>query len=156
MVLGAEVRYYNGISRMAELKDFRIEGSKLLLLEMPSAVWTEYMIRELIELSSESSLKIMLAHSERYLGIQNKEVYGRLLENDILMQVNADFFASFSTKRRAVSMLNDGKIHFIGSDSHNTISRPPNIGKAFDVIRKKMGDDFLNQMNEYGNSMLNQ
>ena len=156
MVLGAEVRYYNGISRMAELKDFRIEGSKLLLLEMPSAVWTEYMIRELIELSSESSLKIMLAHSERYLGIQNKEVYGRLLENDILMQVNADFFASFSTKRRAVSMLNDSKIHFIGSDSHNTISRPPNIGKAFDVIRKKMGDDFLNQMNEYGNSMLNQ
>ena len=152
---GAEVRYYQGISKMNELKSFCIEGSKLLLLEMPMAVWSEYMIRELVELSSENSLRIILAHSERYVKIQNKEVYKRLLESDILMQVSADYFTSFSTKRRALSLLGEGHVHFIGSDCHNTTSRPPNIGKAFDTICKKFGVDFLNQMNEYGKSMLN-
>lgn len=152
---GAEVRYYQGISKMNELKSFCIEGSKLLLLEMPMAVWSEYMIRELVELSSENSLRIILAHSERYVKIQNKEVYKRLLESDILMQVSADYFTSFSTKRRALSLLGEGHVHFIGSDCHNTASRPPNIGKAFDTICKKFGVDFLNQMNEYGKSMLN-
>ncbi len=151
---GAEVRYYQGISRMADLKSFCIEGSKLLLLEMPMAVWTEYMLRELTELSSENSLKIILAHSERYMKFQNKEVYKRLLESDILMQVSADYFASFSTKRRAVSLLSEGYVHFIGSDCHNTATRPPNIGKAFDTVCKKIGVEFLNQMNEYGKSML--
>ncbi len=151
---GAEVRYYQGISKMNELKSFCIEGSKLLLLEMPMSVWSEYMLRELVELSSENSLKIILAHSERYIKIQSKEVYKRLLESDILMQVSADYFSSFSTKRRALSLLGEGYVHFIGSDCHNTASRPPNIGKAFDTICKKFGVDFLNQMNEYGKSML--
>lgn len=155
IILGAEVRYYQGISKLNELKSFCIEGSKLLLLEMPMAVWSEYMIRELVELSSENSLKIILAHGERYIKIQSKEVYKRLLESDILMQVSADYFTSFSTKRRALSLLGEGYVHFIGSDCHNTTSRPPNIGKAFDTICKKFGVDFLNQMNEYGKSMLN-
>ena len=55
--LGAEVKYYQGISRMADLKALRIEGSKLLLLEMPMSSWTENMIRELLEMSSRSDTK---------------------------------------------------------------------------------------------------
>ena len=70
IVLGAEVRYYQGISRMEGLKSLRIEGSKLLLLEMPMSSWTEYMVRELIEMSAGSSIKIILAHVERYLALQ--------------------------------------------------------------------------------------
>ena len=35
IVLGAEVEYYLGISRLAELKSLCVEKSRLLLLEMP-------------------------------------------------------------------------------------------------------------------------
>ena len=59
--LGAEVRYYQGISRMNDLKYLRIEGSKLLLLEMPMSSWTESMIRELIELSGKNSINAAAA-----------------------------------------------------------------------------------------------
>ena len=62
ILLGAEVRYYQGISRMADLNALRIENSKLILLEMPISTWTEYMIRELIEISGKSEVKIVLAH----------------------------------------------------------------------------------------------
>ena len=152
--LGAEDRYYQGISRMADLKALRIEGSKLLLLEMPMTGWTEYMVRELIELSGKSSIRIVLAHIERYLSLQKQAVWERIYDSGILMQVNASFFTTLASKRKAISLLRKGKIHFVGSDCHNMTSRSPQIGKAFEIIQKKLGDNYLSQMNEYGYSML--
>lgn len=152
--LGAEVRYYQGISRMADLKALRIEGSKLLLLEMPMTSWTEYMVRELIELSGKSSIRIVLAHIERYLSLQKQAVWERIYDSGILMQVNASFFTTLASRRKAISLLRKGKIHFMGSDCHNMTSRSPQIGKAFEIIQKKLGDDYINQMNEYSYSML--
>lgn len=154
IVLGAEVRYYQGISRMDDLKVLRIEGSKLLLLEMPMSSWTEYMIRELIELSGRSSIKIVLAHMERYLTLQTQDTWNRILGCGILMQANASFFTSFYTRHKALTLLKEDSIHFIGSDCHNVTLRPPRIGQAFEIIRKKLGDDYISQMNEYGYSML--
>lgn len=156
ILLGAEVRYYQGISRMDGLKALRIEGSKLLLLEMPMSAWTEYMIRELIEMSGRSSIKIVLAHIERYLSLQTQNTWNRIRECGILMQANASFFTSFSTKRKALTLLKEDNIHFIGSDCHNVASRPPQIGKAFEIIQKKLGEDYIHQMNEYGYSLLDE
>ena len=154
IILGAEVRYYQGISRMDGLKALRIEGSKLLLLEMPMSSWTEYMVRELIEMSGSNNIKIVLAHIERYLNLQTKNTWSRILESGILMQSNASFFTSFSSKRKALTRLKEDNIHFIGSDCHNLTSRPPQIGKAFEIIKKKLGEDYICQMNEYGYSLL--
>jgi protein-tyrosine phosphatase len=154
ILLGAEVRYYQGINRMADLKALRIEGTKLLLLEMPMSSWTEYMVRELIEMSGRSSIKVILAHVERYMALQKQSVWNRLLESGILIQVNASFFTSFASKRKALSLLREGSVHFVGSDSHNMSSRPPRVGKAFEVIQKKLGENYLKQMNEYGHSLL--
>lgn len=154
VLLGAEVRYYQGISRMQGLSSLKIENSKLLLLEMPNSTWSEYMIRELIELSGRSGIKIILAHVDRYLAFQNKAILERITQSGILVQFNANSFTSFVSKRKAISLLKKGSIHFIGSDCHNIESRPPQIGKAFEIIRKKLGEEFINQMNEYGYSAL--
>lgn len=152
--LGAEVLYYQGISRLEGLMALRIEGSKLLLLEMPMTEWTEHMIKELIELSGKGGIRLVLAHVERYFGMQKQAVWERLSDSGILMQVNASFFTSFTSKRKAFSLLREGKIHFVGSDCHNMTSRPPQIGRAFEIIRKKLGDGYLAQMNRYGYSLL--
>ncbi len=155
ILLGAEVLYYPGISRMPGFKDLRVEGSNILLLEMPLCKWSGYMIRELVELSSMGGVKIVLAHIERYTRLQSPQVWTKLLNSGILMQVNASFFTSFGTKRKALTLLREGGIHFVGSDCHNLISRPPQIGKAFEIIQKKLGTDYVNQINEYGMSCLN-
>ncbi len=154
VVLGAEVRYYQGISRMADLKALRIEGSKTLLLEMPFSIWTEYMVRELVEISNNGGIKLVLAHIERYLNLQKRDVLKRVFDSDILIQANASFFSSLITKQKAISLLKEGKIHLLGTDAHNTTSRIPKIGKAFDVINNKLGRDYLSQMNEFGYSLL--
>lgn len=151
--LGAEVHYYPGISRMEGLSSLCIEGSKLLLMEMPMSRWTDSMVRELIDLSGRDGLCLVLAHIDRYLSLQDKEVWNRLLENGILMQTNASFFSNFTTKRKALALLREGYIHLLGSDCHNMTTRPPRIGKAAGVIQRRFGDDYLCQMNEFGYSL---
>ncbi|MBR0447680.1 MAG: hypothetical protein IIX28_04360 [Clostridia bacterium] len=153
--LGAEVRYYLGISRLERLKDLCIEGSNLLLLEMPMSRWTESMLRELTELSGRDGICIVLAHIDRYLSLQKQEVWDRLLECGILMQTNASFFNSVTTRSRALAMLRDGYVHVLGSDCHNMTSRPPQLGKAFDRIQKRFGADYIQQMTEFGYSLFN-
>lgn len=153
LLLGAEVRYYQGISRMEALMDLRIQGSKVLLLEMPMSVWSESTVRELIEMSGKSGVQIVLAHVERYLRLQKQSVWDRIADSGILMQVNANYFTALTSKRKALSLLEEGMVHFLGSDCHNLTSRPPLLGKAFEVIRKKFGDGYLDQMKQYGYSL---
>lgn len=150
IICGAEVKYYPGISRMEDLSRLALEGTNILLLEMPMARWTDFTVNELTELANTRGLKIVLAHIERYIAMQNGRVLEELLESGVLMQVNSSFFLRFASKRKAVRMLGAGYIHFIGSDCHNMTSRQPKIEPAYQFISKKLGDDFTSRMIEYG------
>ena len=154
IVPGAEVYYYPGITRMHELKSLCIEGSKLLLLEMHMNKWSDYTVNELSELASSGRVTVILAHIERFWNFQSAKVWDRLYDCGVLMQVNASFFVNRSSKRKAIALMKNNGIHFVGSDCHNITSRPPYIGKAYEIIEKKFGADYISQMNEFGHSVL--
>lgn len=154
IIPGAEVRYYRGISRLEELRALRVGASKLLLLEMPQEPFTEYTIRELLEISGMPGIIPVLAHVERYPVLQKERTMERLCEGGVLMQSNAENFFGFFSRRKALSMLCAGEIHFIGSDCHNLNTRAPRIKTAYDIIKHKLGKDFVTQMNDFGYSML--
>lgn len=139
--LGAEVEFYEGISNLTGLNKLCIEGTDIILLEMPNVKWTQGVINELYRLVSLGNIQIMLAHVERCLFLQDWEVVDYLLRNDVIMQSNASNFIHFLTKRKACKYLKDNIIHVLGSDSHNITSRPPRIKEALDVIEKKLGND---------------
>lgn len=144
--LGAEVRYYEGISRLPGLQDLCLEGTNFLLLEMPMGKWTEAWVQELIRMSCSGAVSVILAHVERYLKDQSCAVWQRLTEEGVLLQANATFFLNTFTRRKAFSMLRKGWIHVVGSDCHNLTDRAPRIGKALGLIRKKYGEEFLRNM----------
>ena len=139
---------------MKDLELLTVKGTKLLLLEMPMARWTEYTVKELIELVSLRRLTVILAHIERYLVFQKKGTFERLLESGLMMQVNASFFDKIGNRRKAFALLDSGMIHFIGSDSHNMTSRPPKLGRAYELIERRFGEDYVFQMNEFSNRAL--
>ena len=154
ILLGAEIKYYPGLRQHPDLHNLCIEGTNILLIEMPFGKWSEFVIGELLKFARSSDLVIVLAHIERYLAFQDAKVLRRLYESGIMMQANATFFTRFTTKRKALTLLRDGGIHFLGSDCHNVMARPPLIGQAVQCIEKKLGADFVCQMQEYGESML--
>ena len=154
VILGAEVSYYPGIERLKGITSLTAGDSGLLLLEMPIAVWSDYIVKELIELTTTKNMTVVIAHAERYLGLQNQKTIELLNDSGILRQYNADFFLRFGQKHRALKMLERGEIHLIGSDCHNLSTRPPRIGEAYNLIRHKLGDGFYSFYCGYGYSLI--
>lgn len=154
ILLGAEVLYYNGISKLNGLTRLCIGNSKLLLLEMPIMRWTEYTVRELFELSRRSDLTVVLAHVERYLHLQSPALWDKLYESGILMQMNASFFVRMRTRRIGLNLLREQKIHFLGSDCHDLKSRKPTMDHAAACITKALGSEYLRHMSDFASEML--
>lgn len=123
IILGAEVYCFEGIARAA-VEDLRIQGTELLLLEMPFRAWTGRMVDEVLDLNARRGVRVLLAHIERYLRFQKQEVWDTLLEAGVLFQSNASFFLDWRTRRKALRMLKGGRIHLLGSDCHNMTARP--------------------------------
>jgi len=131
--LGAEVCYFEGISRCKGIESLEIGDSGLLLLEMPYCRWSRRMLREIWELQT-SRAAVLLAHIERYLRWQEPKTWDALLEWGVLNQCNASFFLRWQTKGKAIRMLRQGRIHLLGSDSHNMDARPPRLGAAWAAL----------------------
>ena len=134
IVLGAEVYYFNGIGSVDAVETLRIEGTPFLLVEMPFSRWTDGMVAELLRLQGKAGTRIVLAHIERYLKYQDRDVWDELQSVGILMQSNAEFFLDWMTRRKALKMLKSGFIDFLGSDCHNIRSRPQRMGEALRAI----------------------
>ncbi|MBP5167011.1 MAG: capsular polysaccharide biosynthesis protein [Oscillospiraceae bacterium] len=139
--LGAEVSYFEGISRSSEIKELMIEGTPLLLLEMPEETWSGRTADEVLRMSDGFGTVVLLAHVERCLPFQKKQVIGRLIDGGVMMQMNADSFLERGTRRFALKMMKERKVHMIGSDCHNMSSRRPRLDEAFAEIRRCCGDD---------------
>ncbi len=131
--LGAEVCYFEGVSRCQGLEALEIEDTGLLLLEMPFCRWSQRMLSEVWEIQA-SRATVLLAHIERYLRWQESDTWATLAEWGVLNQCNATFFLRWQTKRKALRMLREGKIHLLGSDSHNMDTRPPQMEEAMAVL----------------------
>ena len=51
-------------------------------------------------------------------------------------------------RRLALDLLQLAPVPLLGSDCHNLTSRPPNLKGGRNIIRKKLGEEFLKQMDE--------
>ena len=145
--LGAEVYFFDGISRYEGLHDLCLEGTNLLLLEMPFHPWTSRMIDEVSIISSTTGIMPVAAHIERYLD-QPKNLVKAFLDLDIFIQTNGEAVLERGTSRKALKMLKKGIVTFWGSDAHNMGNRAPNLGPALNVISKSLGEDFVNKLTE--------
>ena len=144
--LGAEVAYFQGISRMRELPQMRLGSTRLLLLEMPPVRWSDYTVRELTELTCMGEIRPVIAHVERCMEYQPASVVRTLLDRGIVMQANASFFIRPRSARRALKLWKRGEIHVIASDCHNLHTRPPRIREAMDRIVARFGDGAIHSM----------
>lgn len=144
LIVGAEVRYFRGISQSDAVFQLTYEGTKALLVEMPESRWTEAMYRELEDIWTNHKITPVIAHLDRYIGpFRDHGIPKRLEELPVLVQANASFFLRSRTSDMAIRMLKAGQIHLLGSDCHNMDNRPPNLGPALEYIEKRLGLDAL-------------
>lgn len=141
--LGAEVAYRPGICYQEDLNKLCIGKSQYMLLEMPFHKWGDEVVRTVRGISNVRGITPIIAHIERYLPMQDDEVLDRILDQEILVQMNAAQLLHFGTRGQARRLLNNGTVHLLSSDCHNNTSRPQNMGQAVEYLEKKGMEDVL-------------
>ncbi len=151
--VGAEVAFFNAMSNVNALRDMCLSGTNYLLVEMPFDRWSFAMVDELQELMKKQGIIPIIAHINRYFSCFGNQMFDKILEAGIKVQINADAFLGFWASRRALDMLKSGKVHFIGSDCHNMGKRAPNIDRAVEEINKRIGPSALDKIIKNGEDL---
>lgn len=138
--LGAEVHIKSFLANLDNIGKLAIEGTNYILIEMPYTAWKQEHYESVYN-CSVSKLRPIIAHAERYL--ERADKLRHLKAFGAIFQVNADSFMSKQTRKQLLNMFYDGYAHILGSDMHNTTTRPNRMKDAYLTISETFGDAFL-------------
>ena len=136
MVFGAEVAYRETLINEGELERLCLGKSRYLLLEMPFTPWTGRTLEGVERLANTWGIIPIIAHIERYSGIAEEAYLEELIDSDVLVQLNAGNFGNNKAGRKAMRLIREGKVQVLGTDSHNTGQRPPNMNLAIQSLER--------------------
>lgn len=156
ILLGAETAFFHGISRAADIDRVCLAGTNILLLEMPFRAWKEEDIEEVDALIRRRGFRVILAHLERFLMYrENKGFIYDLMDMDTIVQINSGALLKWQRRGPALKLLKYKGIGLLGSDCHRSDVRVQNLGEGREVLRKKLGSAFLDEMDDFGARLLN-
>jgi protein-tyrosine phosphatase len=147
VLLGAEVSLDGSLAERKGVSALCVEGTDLLLLELPYTSWNSWYNNEIYNLISKHNVTPVMAHIERYLK-SPKDIakLSSLVSFGVKFQVNAGSFMSFRGRKIIRALAAEGLISFIGSDCHNMSGRSPDITKAIRAFKRKFGDEFVDYL----------
>lgn len=123
-------------------------GSRYVLTEFStndSFVTVRNYIYELIT----KGYRPIVAHVERYFCCQEPERIQKLKKLGAQIQINADSVLGYeghTIKKFCAGLMKDDLVDFIESDAHNLEGRKMNLGKCATYVRKKMGQDYAEEI----------
>jgi protein-tyrosine phosphatase len=155
LYLGAEVAFFSGISTADRIEELCLEGTEVLLLELPFRPWSERDLEEVEALIEVRGFQVVLAHLERYLLIrENRSYIPRLMELPLQVQINAGSLLEWRRRGKMIQLFRAGQAHLLGSDCHNLTDRPPNLAAGRQMLAKKAGQECLARVDAAGERLL--
>ena len=153
--LGAEVTYFQGISKADKIKKLTTEDTSILLLELPFDKWDNSIIEEVDYLINKRKFTVLLAHLDRYISIsENKKYIKKLVKMPLVVQINAGSFLDNKRKKKTVSLIKKCDKIVLGSDCHNLTSRKPNLLDCRNIIIGDLGEKAILNIDKYGEEIL--
>ncbi|MBR2878750.1 MAG: hypothetical protein IKL42_04290 [Clostridia bacterium] len=152
---GFEVRVQKKLYEIDDFSELCIENTKTILLEMPLKSWDEDLLDVVEYIKTEKGLDIVIAHLERYLERIPNDLIFRLLEKNLYVQINAGSLVKRDKLDFICELFRNGMAHVIGSDAHNMSSRCSlmDIGHAY--IRRNLGQEYVDKIEETAKKLLN-
>ena len=134
ILIGAEVQLCRNLDRMPELKQLCVQGTDVLLLELPSNFSLRNHEQTLEGLLFGRKLQVVLAHIDRY----DTSTIDFLLDMGCYAQLNASAFCHFRGRSRALQWAEGDRVVALGSDIHGI-----SVGyKEFAQAKKRLGEDY--------------
>ena len=143
--LGAEVAIEHGLSEIKDIEKLAIEGTDLILLELPYRPYEEWMSEEIYNISAEFGLTVILAHIHRYSEYYSKADIETILGTKAIFQINNEAFGSFFQRNFVKKLIKEEYPLVFGSDSHNLGNRRPN----WDLLKKKCRKEIIEHSDSF-------
>jgi protein-tyrosine phosphatase len=149
--LGCELRFtHDVVSQVCATRTApTIAGGPYVLIEFPHAVVPVGSERALFELMS-NQIRPIIAHPERnQMLIAEPERFYSLVEMGVLGQADTGSFTGQfgkKVKQAAEIMLENGLLHILASDCHNTRNRLPGMSAAVGVVSELVGGEYAAAM----------
>ena len=142
MVLGAEVTWVPNLTDCEDLDKLCLNGTKYLLLELPYGKWDYALVDQVYDLMTKTGLTPVIAHLDRYRGIQQPQQIRDVLELDLPVQISSSLFLHLASRGYGLRALQQ-YAHVVASDCHDNRRRPPDLGDAMQLIEKKLGKEAI-------------
>ncbi|MCM1133416.1 MAG: capsular polysaccharide biosynthesis protein [Ruminococcus flavefaciens] len=140
---GAEVAVERGLCELPGIEKLAVQGTDLILLELPFSNIGRWVNDEIHNIACETGLKPVLAHIHRYTDIFSKADLNRLIDSNVIMQVNTELLRTFGGRIFMNKLIKSGSEIVFGSDAHNLSDRKPDYTPL-----KKLKDELLVQSDE--------
>ena len=140
MHLAAEVAIESEISELPDIEKLAIEGTNLILLELPYRPFENWMAEEIYNISIKFGLEVILAHPHRYCDTYTESQMDQVLSLCSYWQINNEAFGNWKESRFVKKLMKrDVTKVLFGSDCHNTTTRKPN----WDLLKKKCKPEII-------------
>lgn len=153
LVMAAEVAWRPNIEQWSELDQLCIEGTKVLLLELPCEPWDDAILDSIYNLLNKG-VTPLLAHLERYFPLQRKAVLEQIMSIGVPIQISTGVLLPRFFGRRFIRLLARCSNMVLGSDCHNTTLRPPNMGQAVVRLEQRLGEEMVREILLRGDRLL--
>lgn len=152
---GAEVYYFQGMGRASTISRLCIEGTSVLMVELPFAQWRKDVYQDVKQLVDEQNLTVILAHIERYYPYQKKkDVWNAVFELPVYAQMNAEAFLTWKERLTGMKLLKRNYQFLLGSDCHDMERRSPDLAEGRKAIKERVGEEFLRRIDENGRKVM--
>lgn len=148
---GNEIFYSDSIIESLLAGDaWTLNRTRYVLVEFPVYADFSY-IQNAVRKLQYAGYWPVLAHIERYEGLKRIENVEELVEQGVYMQVNSGTVTGkdgWSIQQYVKKLMRCSLVHFLGTDSHGSVYRKPEMEKSLRYIKRKIGSSYCCQISE--------
>lgn len=148
--LGSEVYFGQDVpEQLKEGKILSMNGSRYVLVEFSPIDSFEYICQAIRQIQM-AGFEVIIAHVERYRCLrEDVRRAEHLADRGVRLQVNADSIvgkSGWKIKRFIKRLMDFNLVFCVGTDAHNACSRPPQMKKAAQYVKKKYGEEYMRRI----------